>query len=284
MAMDGQILMVGEYRHREFQNAVAQMEQVADVVCFRGADAALNWLRSAGGSPRWIVAAQSRPGQFYAPELEALFALSPLSRMVVLLGSWCEGETRSGTPYPGIERVYFHSWRPWFDRQWQGTYQSALLLSRTATPNDYGLADSRSSLPILSANIGISSRNADTVDALKDAFRGTGASLTWLSDYPIVLEPSDLDLAIAHDVEPRYGRMQAISHIESLYPNLPIVALVDFPRWDELESLRERVEGFISQPYRIGDLIGTVSQILSDLGKLRVEQPADDAAKSRQAA
>jgi hypothetical protein len=303
MAMDGQILMLGDYGHREFQNAVSQMEEVADVLCFRSADAASIWLASSNGSPRLIVVAQSRPGQFHAANLEAIHGFSPLSRMAVLLGSWCEGETRSGFPYPGIERVYFHAWNTWFARRWPASNQppasnqvtesnqvtaavqpADAFLLRTATPNDFFLAESRVRISQLSASIGISSRNADTVDALRDAFKLVDVSLSWLSDCPIAADLSHLDLAIAHDVEPRESRMESIAEIESLCPGVPILAMIDFPRWDEIQILERRVAGLISQPYRIGDLIDTVSQILVDRGLQRDLSPKSDPSKSRQAA
>ena len=57
-----------------------------------------------------IVVAQAYPGQFSGEALDRLARLAPLARVVVLLGSWCEGEVRSGRPWPGAIRVYWHQW------------------------------------------------------------------------------------------------------------------------------------------------------------------------------
>ena len=33
-----------------------------------------------------------------------------MSPLLAILGSWCEGETRTGRPLPGVARTYWHQW------------------------------------------------------------------------------------------------------------------------------------------------------------------------------
>ena len=57
-----------------------------------------------------VVSRRSRRDQIEPETVEFLrkkFAGIPI---VNLLGSWCEGETRSGNPLPGVIRVYWHQW------------------------------------------------------------------------------------------------------------------------------------------------------------------------------
>ena len=52
-----------------------------------------------------IVVAQARPGEFSHAQIERLRQAAPLARIVGLLGSWCEGEMRSGRPWPAAVRT-----------------------------------------------------------------------------------------------------------------------------------------------------------------------------------
>src|SRR5687767_9075254 len=51
---------------------------------------------------------QSRSGQIPQTAIEAVHARMPWATLVAVLGSWCEGETRTGTPLHGIERVFWY--------------------------------------------------------------------------------------------------------------------------------------------------------------------------------
>ena len=50
------------------------------------------------------------PGQFSCEAIDRIRTRAPLARLVGLLGSWCEGEVRSGQPWPGTIRIYAHQW------------------------------------------------------------------------------------------------------------------------------------------------------------------------------
>jgi hypothetical protein len=74
------------------------------------------------GDPDLILLVASRPGRFSAAEVEALHHRAPLARIVGLLGSWSEGEVRSGHPWPGVTRIYAHQWQARLPRElatWQ---------------------------------------------------------------------------------------------------------------------------------------------------------------------
>lgn len=82
--------------------------------------AAVNWLAASETAPELIVLAQARPGEIPAAEVDRLRRIAPLTRLVGLLGTWCEGESRSGQPWPAVERVYWHQWPGWLDRELRG--------------------------------------------------------------------------------------------------------------------------------------------------------------------
>src|SRR4051812_4625891 len=90
------VLMVGDFEHAEFR----------DVVELLRADA--NLVASASASPEVVVF-------FHSPQMSVRFELlqnlqqsAPLAWVVVIAGSWCEGETRTGRAGPGVHRHYWY--------------------------------------------------------------------------------------------------------------------------------------------------------------------------------
>ncbi|MDO4551201.1 MAG: hypothetical protein Q4C96_08130 [Planctomycetia bacterium] len=60
--------------------------------------------------PEIILLLQSFPGEFTVTEVEQLRRNYPLSRMIVVYGSWCEGEERSGEPLMNTARIHWADW------------------------------------------------------------------------------------------------------------------------------------------------------------------------------
>ncbi|MFW6124996.1 MAG: hypothetical protein ACOC46_02510, partial [Pirellulales bacterium] len=104
------ILLVGDHHREEFRDAVDDLPRHGTVR--RAADVKAAVAMIAGGevSPDVLVLAQALADQFPAEAVERLRARAPLARVVGLLGSWCEGEMRSGHPWPAALRVYWHQW------------------------------------------------------------------------------------------------------------------------------------------------------------------------------
>src|SRR4051812_25178310 len=100
------VQLIGEVDHPDFREAVGLLRSNAQ---FALADA----------SPELIVVAQTRPDLICSDELNQLRRATPLARIVALLGSWCEGETRTGRPCPGVRRLYWYEFPAWWRRQLQ---------------------------------------------------------------------------------------------------------------------------------------------------------------------
>ncbi len=57
-----------------------------------------------------IIFLQSYTKQFSATAVDQLRRRQPLTPMVVVLGAWCAGELRTGTPLIGPFRVFAEEW------------------------------------------------------------------------------------------------------------------------------------------------------------------------------
>lgn len=187
--------------------------------------------------PDVIILAQSRPGQYAAADVHALRSMAPMARVVCLLGSWCEGETRTGAPLPGVIRVYWHQWPVRARRELAllaAGRSCAWALPVTAGEEDRLLAAG----PCQAAGGGLAlvySREAPQADWLLTAFRQAGYTACHIgaaaeargaaAAAAVVFDAADL----GSEEESELRLLAAATH------PAPIVVLLQFPRRDDLE-------------------------------------------------
>src|SRR5262245_6670790 len=106
------VQLVGEIDHPDFDEAIGLLRAQS-----RLATNGITVGKLFAVNPELIVVAQSRPGMIAARQMDALRRPAPLAGVVALLGSWCEGETRTGRPWPGVERLYWYEFPAWWRRQ-----------------------------------------------------------------------------------------------------------------------------------------------------------------------
>ena len=104
------ILLLGDTNRPEFQEARACLARWGLVVEFADAESAAAALAEGRILPDVIVVAQAFPGQFSHQAIDRLRRVTPLARVLGVMGSWCEGEMRSGSPWPATVRTYWHQW------------------------------------------------------------------------------------------------------------------------------------------------------------------------------
>lgn len=110
--IDLDVFLVGGSDRAEFAAARAELFRLARVTLAAGIPEAIHLLVGDGRHPDVIVLAQAIPGEFSREAVESLRRAAPLARLVGLLGTWCEGEMRTGDPWPGVIRLYWHQWHP----------------------------------------------------------------------------------------------------------------------------------------------------------------------------
>lgn len=106
------ILCVGRTDRSEFRHVLPSLRPWGTVIATPDVPAALATLADDSLTPDVLVIAQSYPGEFVDEQIDKLRRVAPLARLVAVLGTWCEGEMRSGAPWSGAVRVYWHQWRP----------------------------------------------------------------------------------------------------------------------------------------------------------------------------
>ena len=106
------VLLVGDAERSEFRESVAALDALGHVTSVADPALAEAVLRDGHLVPEVIVLAQAYPAQFSHASVDRLRRLAPLSRILGMMGSWCEGEMRTGKPWPAALRIYWHQGLP----------------------------------------------------------------------------------------------------------------------------------------------------------------------------
>lgn len=256
------ILLVGDTRRREFLEADAAMERRALVTQAGDIETAAALLHADRVAPEVIVLAQDHPGQFTAEAIDRLRRAAPLSRVVVLLGSWCEGELRSGEPAPGVIRVYWHQWFARFDREWShlfGGRSSAWSLPATATDEERLLAEDFRPAPHYGAIV-VCAHGRDMRDWLAEACRRRGyATICLRPNEAIRVDGARAAILDATDAGPE--EIAEIRRLAGQLAGTPIIVLLSFPRIeDHQRTLDAGAAAVLSKPLLVEDLYGRLEQ------------------------
>jgi DNA-binding NarL/FixJ family response regulator len=257
--VDFHVLLIGDTERSEFRAARASLAALARVSIFADTDKAAATLDDEQLAPQLIVLAQSYPGQFSAAAVDRLRHRAPLARVIVLLGSCCEGEMRSGRPLPGAVRVYWHQWparcRQELRRLIDGQ-SSGWALPATATEEERSLAAASHPLPRRQGLIVIHTRRAVMEDWLSAACRACGFSTVWLR-LPHFPRARGASAVLFDGGECRSGDLEELKRLGKELAPAPVIALLDFPRIDDCErALAAGAAVVLSKPLHLEDLCG----------------------------
>ena len=98
------VLAIGDATRSEFGKVLDSFERLTDLRLVDDVP------ETAGDDIDLIVFLQSYTKQFSADAVNRLRKLSPLTPMAAVLGEWCRGELRTGSPLIGPFRIYADEW------------------------------------------------------------------------------------------------------------------------------------------------------------------------------
>ncbi|MDY0165102.1 MAG: response regulator [Thermoguttaceae bacterium] len=263
------ILLLGQTRRNEFRESVATLEHCGRVTTVSCAAEAEELLSRDDFAADLIVAAQSFPGEITGQAVDRLRRLAPVARVVGLLGSWCEGEMRSGEPWPAAVRAYWHQWP---DRcaaeleRIQSNRPAAWSLPATATEEERLLLESSDPLPTGAGLIAVRSRSFEMADWLCEACRRQGYATVWLDRRRIPrIEGAAAALLDMADAGP-----DDLAELEALAAQLrpaPVLALMHFPRTQDVRNAaRNGAAGVLSKPVQLEDLFSRLARLCANRG------------------
>lgn len=251
------VLFVGDSSQPEFAEAIEQMRAACRLIGFDDPAGAISWCNESETPPALVVIASARPGQWSDEAIERLRGRLPLVPFVALLGAWCEGEMRSGAPWPGVVRVYRHQWRQRFAREiarMAAGQCGSWSLPVTASAEERLLSQADSSKPGNHGVVAVVADGRETAEWLVAACRAHGWTTVWNTDWRSAeLHGVDVVVWDLGPIEP--AAFEILHEIRDVFGDAPVVALSDFPREENKRQLSAAgAAAVLSNPLLVSDL------------------------------
>ena len=254
------VRVLGDTSHDEFRDCVEQIVARTEASLL----SALPGELEEESEPDLCIVLAGRPGEFTPEVIESLRQRAPLVRVVGLLGSWCEGETRTGRPWPAVPRIYFHRWQAWFERElaaWENGECGTLSLPVTATDEERLLDASVISSNRAGVTVAIYSPVREMASMLVEAcaslgYNGRRCELvdSWSNAPPAIgiYDAATCDVEMLNDLH----------RLTAHWPATRWLAVANFPRPDDVRQLRDaRAAAVLSKPLMIDELRVVLSQL-----------------------
>ena len=263
------VFLVGDGDRPEFRSACDTLATQGRVTRCPGPESAAAALNGRQGVPEVIVVAQAYPGQFSRRAIDRLRRLAPLARVLGLMGSWCEGEMRSGRPWPGVIRLFWHQFSAHCDREFRQMRQgecSTWGLPVTATEEERLLLQTDRPAVARQGLIAIHTRRFEVEDWLSAACRSRGLSTVWLRPP----RPARIEGATAAIFDGSDCRGEQLGELQQLAASLapaPVIALLDFPRIEDYHrAVSAGAAAVVSKPLYVDDLFGELDRVKANAG------------------
>lgn len=222
-------------------------------------------LIDANPPPEVVLLAEPRPGVNEQELVDRLHALSPLMRLIVVAGSWCEGELRTGRPLAGVMRLYWHELPAWWNEA--KTRRNAGFAPHWSAPISYLLpaipASSHSSSTFIS--VAVDAVDWAVFETLAAILRPHGYDAQWTSPSRD-LHNAQLGLWDGGQLDDK--EVEALKRFCRPFQAdpAPVLVLVDYPRPEHFKLIREAgAAALLGKPYAIACLVRTLADLTTPL-------------------
>ena len=257
------LLLVGDSSPAEFAAAIERMRASCDVVELPEPAAALRWCQRAESPPALVVIASARPGQWGDDAVEALRRRLPLTPVVALLGAWCEGEMRSGMPWPGVVRVYWHQGPQRFPQELARIVSGECAgwsLPATASAEERLLWQAERAPPGGRGVVAVVAERREMAEWLVAACRGRGWATVWNAAWRSA-ETRGADVVLWDAGWIDWETLEVLAKIRDVY-GAPVIAITDFPRLDDQRRLTAAgAAAVFSKPLLLSDFDWQLAQL-----------------------
>ncbi|NOY42051.1 MAG: hypothetical protein GXP26_09465 [Planctomycetes bacterium] len=278
------VLAVGDWNKREFSSAIAEIADTESWQVVANAESASQYLMSlsqdqaesvqqsvpphqagaaCGTPPELIVLAQSIPGEFRQSDIDRLSELAPLARIIVVAGTWCEGEMRTGSRLDGTLRLYWYEFAPW----WQAALRNLAggLCPPWSLPLDNpqagrGISNTHSASKPLTGTVVVDAADFAVFESLSSALASFGINAAWTChDDPASL-PSHIAAGIWDGGQLNRKELARLtSFCQKIQAHGKVVALLDFPRVEHVEQTRAAgAAAVFGKPYLVDEVVAAL--------------------------
>ena len=245
------VLAVGPWHRGEFAVLRTVLGVGEEWVSTFDCESAGELLSSGEILPEWILIAQPLQGTYEQDEIEQLRRAAPLAQIVIVAGTWCEGELRTGKPLIGVERLYWYEFASWWKSQQPGRPSQSPYLDGLFSPRP-GVNNIE---PSSAMSVAIHASTLASFEAIAAALASDGLECIWLREDAEV--PANISTAIwdGAQLDPQeFSRLQTFAAaVQKLHASL--IVLLDFPRKEHFSQLHALgCQKILGKPYIIGEL------------------------------
>ena len=252
------VLITGDYWHSDFRALLPELDCVTTLVPTEK----LSDEHLFDASYDLIVLAASRRDQLSPAWVESVRGKASPTPLVALLGTWCEGEQRSGEPWPGVQRIYWHQWQNRFAHfVRQLTSSEVCDWQLPATSNDADIAinfgsNQTTKIADRQSIIGVSAVSDIHFQMIADALQTFKRDAYWIEQQDLdasVIAKLSLVVVDADSWNPNVqARIESLRH--DLKIDTPIVLLSNFPRQSDLTAVNAMgISEVVSKPFQLSD-------------------------------
>ncbi len=256
------VVLVGDWRECEFATSLQEIAQASEWPAVAHLADAGDFTHQSQHPPELFLVAQPMPGAFQQSEVNALQALAPLSRIVLVAGTWCEGELRTGTPLAGVIRLYWYELASW----WQAAIRrrNAGLCPLWSMPLNSAHAGRTSNVENLLSKrefdgcILIESSDYSVYETLAAALKVYQIDSAWAGHSRL----ASSDLGVGAGIWD--GSQLSASELQRLQcfcqrVHGPVLALLDFPRREHFDHVRKvGATRAFAKPYVVEELVAAL--------------------------
>ncbi len=254
------VLSVGDWHEHEFASAITEVSSKESWQSVADIPTAIDFLRS-NAPPELILLAQSTPGEYLQRDANQLSELAPLSRIIVIAGTWCEGEMRTGSPPHGTLRLYWYEFAAW----WRAAQQNltdgicppwSLPLDHPQAGRYLAAAPSTPQQPL--GTIVVDAEDFSVFESLSAALANTGINSTWAGHGDSANLPPDVAAGIWDGGQLSKKELTRLTNFCDRVRNQggKVVALLDFPRIEHVEQIRAAgASAVFGKPYIVDEII-----------------------------
>jgi hypothetical protein len=241
------VLAVGPWDRSEFAWLQAKLNGSSGWLRRANCANAASLIDENGWTPEFMLIAQPLPGGVGQEEIEQLRRAAPLAQIVIVAGSWCEGELRTGHPPEGALRMYWHEFANWW------------LERGTPTSLDGPLASRSSKLMIADQKLGsvaIFTRSVASFETLASIFTLSQSDAQWVRKTEAIPEGANNGIWDGGQLDAAELSELQIAAAEFRRRGGRLIVLLDYPRKQHIELLKQLgCHAVLGKPYVIEELI-----------------------------
>ena len=255
------VLIVGNWDREEFAELLLAIPLTSSWLQASNCVDAVELLAVRDFAPELILLADPLPGTHSLEAVEQLRLAAPLARLVVVAGTWCEGELRTGSPLNGVLRLYWYELPGW----WAAAMKT---LSEGGCPPWSQPLDGPAAGRNLEVDqvtglgvVAIDCKSISTFEALADALKFPAADCRWTRRGAMAQLPASVAAGIwdGGQLEPlEVERLRSFAQ-EIQQRGGVVIALLDFPRREHVEIARDAgCQAVFGKPFIVSELVGQI--------------------------